>query len=265
MISSSSARVFIVLNGALVVVSYAYYYISQTNFLLRLLFTIFRNVLMIKTFDYALSDKLPINKNYIHPEGEFTYYILQASFLESATTYCVTPLNVTPNSLIVAAAFLPMSFAFEIIFDFFFYWSHRLLHTAHIPWHKDHHTYIHLKPVLAFYHNWLDIILTISLPFILTGKIVQAVYPLSAFEISLLTTYKIFVEIAGHTGRVSEPASSFTQFIWLPKLLNIELYTEDHNLHHTDPEFNFAKRFSLWDKAFGTYKSAVEKRALTNA
>jgi len=39
--------------------------------------------------------------------------------------------------------------------------------------------------------------------------------------------------------------SSFTQFIWLPKYLGIEMYSEDHALHHTDPNCNYAK------KAFG--------------
>jgi sterol desaturase/sphingolipid hydroxylase (fatty acid hydroxylase superfamily) len=40
----------------------------------------------------------------------------------------------------------------------------------------------------------------------------------------------------------------------LPKSLSIELYSRDHLLHHTKPNTNFSKRFSIWDKLFFTYK-----------
>ena len=48
------------------------------------------------------------------------------------------------------------------------------------------------------------------------------------------------------------PTSSFPQCIWLPRLFNIELYTEDHDLHHSRNNCNYSKRFSLWDKIFKT-------------
>jgi sterol desaturase/sphingolipid hydroxylase (fatty acid hydroxylase superfamily) len=40
----------------------------------------------------------------------------------------------------------------------------------------------------------------------------------------------------------------------LPKWLNIELYCEDHDIHHSVNNCNYSKRFSLWDKVFGTFK-----------
>ncbi len=75
------------------------------------------------------------------------------------------------------------------------------------------------------------------------------------FEFYLITVYKIFIEIAGHTGKISKPTCSFPQFIWLPKMLNIELYSEDHSLHHSKINCNYSKRFSLWDKIFGTFRT----------
>jgi sterol desaturase/sphingolipid hydroxylase (fatty acid hydroxylase superfamily) len=69
--------------------------------------------------------------------------------------------------------------------------------------------------------------------------------------------YKIFLEISGHTNKKLFPNGSFPQFIWLPKLLNIQIFTEDHNLHHVLNNCNYGKRFSLWDKLFGTYKRNV--------
>jgi sterol desaturase/sphingolipid hydroxylase (fatty acid hydroxylase superfamily) len=69
----------------------------------------------------------------------------------------------------------------------------------------------------------------------------------------MISAYKQYTELAGHSGKMLSPASSFPQFIWLPRLFNIQLYAEDHDLHHKVSNCNFAKRFSLWDKVFGTY------------
>jgi len=256
MISDKSIRVYLTLNGALVLTSYLYYKVLQTNIIYLTLFTIARNQGMSKLIEFTTSDKPISNSNYVYPEGEFIIHLVQASAIESITSYMIVPLNQNPNYLYIAAAFIPMSLIFNIIFDFFFYWGHRALHLAHSPWHKIHHHHIHLKPSITFYQDPIDILLTISLPFLLTSQIVQTVYPLCSFEIALLVTYKIFVELSGHSGHASNPASSFPQFFWLPKLLGIELYSEDHNLHHVKPDCNFSKQFSLWDKLFGTYYEA---------
>ena len=256
MISSNSIRVYIILNSALFATSYLYYNILQTNLLYLFLFTVARNQAMSKLLEFTTSVKPIVNSNYVYPEGEFTFYLVQASAIEAATSYMIVPQNANPNYIYVAGAFIPMSFAFNIIFDFFFYWGYRALHLSHSPWHKIHHHHIHLKPSITFYQDPMDILLTISLPFLLTAQIVQTVYPLCSFELALLVTYKIFVELSGHAGRTSRPASSFPQFIWLPKLLGIELYSEDHNLHHTKPDCNYSKQFSIWDKTFGTFHEA---------
>ena len=76
---------------------------------------------------------------------------------------------------------------------------------------------------------------------------------ISYFQFILLVVYKTAVEIAGHTGKKTYPTSSFPQFPWLVKYLGIELYTENHDLHHRYLNCNFSKRLSLWDKLFGTY------------
>lgn len=72
--------------------------------------------------------------------------------------------------------------------------------------------------------------------------------------INLIMIYKIFIEISGHSGKKIK-ATSFPQFMWLPKIFDIELRTEDHDLHHTLNNCNYSKRFKLWDKIFSTYKN----------
>jgi sterol desaturase/sphingolipid hydroxylase (fatty acid hydroxylase superfamily) len=73
----------------------------------------------------------------------------------------------------------------------------------------------------------------------------------------ILTVYLTYQEIAGHLGKAMYPTSSFAQCIWLPRLLGIQLYTEDHDLHHLRLNCNYSKRFSIWDRLFRTYITNV--------
>jgi sterol desaturase/sphingolipid hydroxylase (fatty acid hydroxylase superfamily) len=213
-----------------------------------------RNIVIIKSMEYTTQSKAFVKSNHIYPEGEFILYVAQGAVIETLMVYLIIPENSEPNSLIILSAFIPMSFVFEIIFDLFFYLTHRYLHMTHSSIHKIHHEYVHLKPSITFYQDIYDILLTVTIPFLISVHLIQLAYPLSSFEISLLLTYKVFIEIAGHSGKISNPSSSFPQCIWLPKLLGIEMYSEDHSLHHSDTKYNFSKRFILWDKVFGTYK-----------
>jgi sterol desaturase/sphingolipid hydroxylase (fatty acid hydroxylase superfamily) len=253
--------VFVVINSSLLTISYIHSIFFQSHILYLFLFTILRNIAMVKALDRYSRSKQPIVQTYTYPEGEFVHSIVQASMIETITERCIVPLNNQSNIGFACLVFIPMSLCFEILFDFFHYWSHRSLHTMYFPWHKTHHNYIHLKPAITFYQHWMDLLLTNSLPLLLTIRIVQSVYPLSTFEVSALITYKIFTEISGHLGHRSFPTSSFPQCIWLPRLLGIELYCEDHNLHHTNTNYNFSKRFSLWDKVFGTYQTGLSSNS----
>ena len=250
MVSTKSVIAFTSINGSLIAVAYLYSLFLHTNYLLFFIFL--RNMAMVKTLDFTTRTKERIHAA---PEGEFVGYVFQAAVIETATASLISSSESysMPMNLVM---FIPLSFIFEIVFDFFHYWTHRSLHMSNLPWHKLHHTHAHLKSVIAFQQDWVDLILTNSIPFLLTWRLVQSVYPLSEFELSMLITYKLFVEVSGHIGRKTSPSSSFPQCVWLPRFLGIELYGEDHSLHHMNPNFNFAKRFALWDKAFGTFRPA---------
>ena len=121
--------------------------------------------------------------------------------------------------------------------------------------HKIHHKHIHPISISLFYHHPLDAFLSISLP----NLIVLSILPyISFYQFNLILIYKAHIEIIGHCGKKLYPFSSFTQLPWLAKYLNIELYAEDHDLHHSLNNCNYGKRFSLWDKVFNTYKNARE-------
>ena len=89
------------------------------------------------------------------------------------------------------------------------------------------------------------------IPMILTINLMPQ---MSYFMFSMIIVYKDYTEICGHAGKDTGKTSAFPQCMWIPKILNIELYTLDHDLHHTMNNCNYSKRFSLWDKVFGTFK-----------
>lgn len=146
---------------------------------------------------------------------------------------------------------IPYLFVFDIVFDLFHYWTHRVCHS--IPFlyrnvHKTHHGTYPIHAAVTFQHHPLDLILTNLIPLLLSSFIVH----LDPFTVTLLLWYKTMQEIAGHSGKLLK-GSSFIPCIWLSRWLGIELYSHNHDLHHRLPAWNFSKRFSLWDKVFGTF------------
>jgi sterol desaturase/sphingolipid hydroxylase (fatty acid hydroxylase superfamily) len=191
---------------------------------------------------------------------EFHYYVLTTTTVET-----ITQLFINNNFIYIdksfyqdIISFIPISFIFEIIFDFFHYITHRLLHSKYLYkyCHKIHHKFKHPITITSYYQDPLDLIITNSIPTILTLSLTNNI---SYRQFNMLLIYKTFIEISGHCGKYMYPTSSFTQFIWLPKLLQIELYTEDHDLHHSLNNCNYAKRFAIWDKVFNTYNRSFKK------
>ncbi|KAF1335324.1 Fatty acid hydroxylase, partial [Globisporangium splendens] len=148
--------------------------------------------------------------------------------------------------------FIPKSLAFEIIFDFFHFSAHWICHQ--VPWlyqhaHKRHHIHLHPCPLSTYEQDIIDVYLTNMTPYLFASYLG---FSMSTFQLHLIFAYKTYVEVAGHCG-LEIKGSSFPQFPWI-SYLSICLRVHDHDLHHTHPKFNFAKRFSLWDKVFGTFK-----------
>jgi len=227
----------------------------MNSYILLFFFLVCRNFAVIYTIDTFTSNKIqPYRKSHQDISGCFEPYVIQAAGLETITLHFL-PTMVDTNIVKTIVLFIPVSFAFEIMYDFFHYWIHRSMHIMHDPWHKTHHRHVHLKQIIAFYQNIFDLILSNSIPFLVTTQLIHTIYPLSHLEIALILNYKIFIEVAGHMACSSGRSCSFPQCIWLPRLLGIELYADDHALHHSSIGCNYAKRFSLWDKVFGTYKS----------
>jgi hypothetical protein len=152
-----------------------------------------------------------------------------------------------------------ISLVFEIIFDFFHYWSHRYLHENKYLYqnlHLDHHSDKNSSVFHTFNDSIGGTIITNSIPYLLSLLLVSNVLnrSLTTSENSFILVYKTIVEISGHSGKKLGKSSSFPQFKWLPCIFNMELYTSDHHVHHRYPKSNYSKRFILFDRLFGTVK-----------
>jgi len=241
-----------------------YILVNNINFYYVLMFFIylFKNYGLLYFVTNISQHKEPLYPNYTIKENyrhEFDANVIISTAIETSTTLLILsyyPFNET-KLITNIIYFIPTSFLFELIFDFFHYIGHSTLHKKELYkyFHKKHHTYTHPSAIITFYQDPVDIVVTNSIPFALTLLIVPKI---TLFEYTAIIIYKTYGEICGHVGKKCYPTSSFCQFIWLPKLLNIELYGEEHDLHHSLNNCNYSKRFSIWDKIFGTFKSPLK-------
>ena len=252
MISNRSVQNFFVVNGSVVIVGTAFYLIEQMNPLLVLFLMLVKNYLTLAGISPKVSGLSPF------PTGEF----IKSTCIDTLS-YCIISRNFTHPTISMTRDLIllvPVSFAYELVFDFFYYWAHRGLHfspTIFRLTHVTHHSQRITTVYTTFHHSLADLLLTNTLPLILTSSIV----PVSAYTFTLIFCYKNIAEIDGHSG-VNKKTPSFVQCIWLPKLFGVELYTKNHCLHHENPRVNFSKRFSIWDKVFGTFDPQMPKQMI---
>lgn len=278
LISLKSMKNFLIINSLLLSLGFGeYFFISSfykinnsvinivNNFFIIYFIFIIRNYSILEFIKYITKNKVTINNEISkipleEYKNEFNVNFLTSTVMETVTHLFikinVIQFDISRNIFYELIYFIPLSFFFEIILDFFHYFTHRLLHHKYLYkfLHKKHHKFNHPIPIITFYQDPLDIIISNSLPTIISLKIIPNI---SYFQFNLIIIYKNFIEIMGHTGKKVYPNTSFVQFIWLTKWLNIQFYVEDHDLHHSLNNCNYSKRFSLWDKVFCTYKSTV--------
>jgi sterol desaturase/sphingolipid hydroxylase (fatty acid hydroxylase superfamily) len=259
---------YVTINGMLYAFSLMQFWLSinYDSFFIDYPFFLMRDLLMVNIIDYRLQNNKYIDedKRYEpqeHYKGEFIINGLQVSLIEVLTFRSISYYFNLSNKLLLSdlLLYIPFSFCYEIVFDFFHYITHRYAHTNTFLYkyvHKRHHMYKYPTSIIAYYQHPLDVFLTNSIPILMSVFLLQYIIPkISLIQLCLFFTYKSYVEIAGHSGKITKKASCFPQLMILPKLLKIELYTSDHDLHHTQNNCNYSKRFSIWDKIFGTFRS----------
>ncbi len=236
-----------------------------TDLLNQFVASLVKNYMIIEFIEYRTFNKKKImdekreNIENIPKERfykEFDLFVMSTTMVDSITQVIVKNYLIndfTSVNFIDLFEFIFLSFAFEITFDFFHYLMHYYLHKnpfLYRNFHKIHHKWTYPTPILTFYNHPFDFMFTNSIPTLLTLYIFS--FNITYFQYELIQTYKTLLEIGGHSGKILK-SNSFTQCIWLPRLLNFHLKIEDHDLHHNLNNCNYAKRFTLWDKFFGTY------------
>ena len=135
--------------------------------------------------------------------------------------------------------------AFLFVYDFFYYWFHRLQHEWGLLWpqHQLHHSEESLNATTTLRHHWLEdmlrvvtIVLPMSMLFNLTSYGAGAV----AFVIGL---WPIFIH-----ANVRLPLGPFTRVVAGPQVHRIHHSIEARHIDH-----NYAAFFPLWDQLFGTF------------
>jgi sterol desaturase/sphingolipid hydroxylase (fatty acid hydroxylase superfamily) len=139
---------------------------------------------------------------------------------------------------------------FIFIFDFFYYWHHRLQHKSSLFWstHKLHHSDENMGITTAYKHHWTDD----------AARTVTILFPLGLlFKLEPVTLFWVNYLFA------SQGLFSHMNLNWRFGVLNRFVTTPDlHRMHHSKlPEHrdkNFASFFPLFDLLFGTYLAPCE-------
>jgi sterol desaturase/sphingolipid hydroxylase (fatty acid hydroxylase superfamily) len=138
-------------------------------------------------------------------------------------------------------AVIPMPF---FIYDFFYYWFHRLQHKKLLwPQHKLHHTDHHLNVTTAYRGHWLED--TLRAPLLLMPM--GLAFVVTPFQAALVTLVFLHWTLFLHSNlRIS-----------MGPLTPIFTGPQYHRIHHSiEPHHqnkNFAAIFPVWDIIFGTY------------
>lgn len=258
MISWNSLQNFIIINSILTSLGWCEHNVAFYSIPVYFLF-VARNLFLVHLIAHWSRAK-PSVDNDIEPtpHDRTDYLYLCVSTGTEVLTHSMASAMIRPSSItaVEPLSFIVKTFYLEVVFDFFHYWSHRLSHE--IPWlyrccHKIHHRHAHPTALRTFHHHPVDLFLTNTLPMLFALSLCP--FGSDALFWHRFLVYKSFVEISGHTSKIMAPSGSFPQFVWLVRFMGIQLFSEEHTLHHTRNQCNYSKRFSLWDRCFGTYRS----------
>jgi Delta7-sterol 5-desaturase len=146
-------------------------------------------------------------------------------------------------------AYLPISFVLcLVLFDTYFYWSHRMMHWRPIfkYFHVGHHKSISPTPWAIYAFQPLEAIVQF------TGVALLVIFlPLHPTVLLAFLSFDSLVNLAGHTGHEMVP-ERLARHRWFAGWNTVT----HHDNHHTNMRVNFGVFFNVWDRWMGTYQSA---------
>ena len=174
--------------------------------------------------------------------------ILSSPFHSSVTPFTKMYANVYDYGI----AWLITSFLLLIvIYDTYFYWTHRLLHLPKIYKlvHSVHHKSTNTSPFTAYSFHPFE-------AFILFVWIVPVVFfiPIHHYVLLSFTILSMIINILGHSGFALRSKGLANNFFL--KHINGATF---HNKHHLYVHGNFSLYFSFWDSLMKTKFSRTQK------
>jgi len=138
-----------------------------------------------------------------------------------------------------------------LLFDFIFYWSHRIQHEVRLLWcfHSVHHTTQEMRLSSAVRGPMFEFVMT---PWYFIWLCVLGFHPL------MFITVRTFSRVWGVLEHVNESFVGYHP--WLNKIL---ITPDVHRVHHGRNvrylDMNYSEILSIWDRMFGTYTEYEEK------
>ena len=141
-----------------------------------------------------------------------------------------------------------------LIHDFYFYFSHKLIHHKKLFFiHRRHHLSTNPTPWSAFSFGPIEAVIQI-----IWIPIIILIIPLHPFSLLIWALWMMVMNVIGHLGFEIYSKNFLNSLIG--KILNASTH---HNLHHSRSKSNFGLYFRFWDKIMETedknYRSTFEK------
>lgn len=152
---------------------------------------------------------------------------------------------------------------YGIILDFWFYWYHRAMHDIAPLWkfHRTHHLTKHPNVLMTIFGDHEQEFFDMAGVPLMTYLTFWALgMPLGFYDWWICHQYVVYAELGGHNG-VRLYASAPSTLGWLLKAFDVDIITEDHDLHHRTgyrKSHNYGKQTRLWDRVFGTCHERIE-------
>lgn len=175
--------------------------------------------------------------------GAATGAVMVDGFAASALRRAGGPLASLARSEDVTAQ-LGLTLLFLLVFDFFYYWFHRLQHTRLLWWqHRVHHADEALSATTTFRHHWSESSLRALLLWLPMNLLIHIPPMTLGAVVALVTGWGFFIHANLRLG--------------LGPLTPVVAGPMYHRIHHSSAvehrDRNFAAYFPLWDLLFGTY------------
>jgi sterol desaturase/sphingolipid hydroxylase (fatty acid hydroxylase superfamily) len=151
----------------------------------------------------------------------------------------------------VSLSNLPSYFTFvwqlitcTILEDFFFYFSHRALHTPFLYTriHKKHHEYSNAISYASVYTHWVEFVICNALP--LLSSLILMQNHMHIVTYAGYAFYRVMGTYSGHSGY---------EFPWCPhRFFAFNVEPGFHNFHHLKNMGNYGSTLWIWDYYFRT-------------